>query len=1464
MKKLKIVAALLALATATGISGCSACNDDGVDPNPPVGNEVDNSIRIGVTAKEVTLKEYQVANWNFVQYFSITDDGKGVPARDYVDSSQVKAEAGEYTVTCTYKGKTASVTVKVENSQSELSLSRTELKIKMSEVEGYNFKALFTLTVDGKTQKITDDMVETDVKAEAGEYSYTVSFMGTSRTLAVTVIDENAIEIINSYSVLELTIEDLEDFDYTKLFSLYVGEVAEKVLLSYIDYSALAEPEEGRTYSVTMSFERNGRQASSTAQIKVVANTQISIISRNIETYPNSENIDLKSLFTIKNGNQIIEVTDDMISGTVDYSKEGDNLITLNYGGREATATVKIRLGVIINYAVADTVVIEKGTDINSYDFGSDFSVIINGIRFTNLTASYFVTDGVDFNKEGEYEVKIKVPYNTKPHGITSVDFDYFDKTITYKVVENKIEYSIDILNENVVLSAGTSRYNVYNNLSIIINGVKRIPMENKETSVMTCYVQTLSKPLDFTTTEEQVVEIAVYVYGPDEEPVIAAYSVRVDNGVVVTGREQVVFSGTTVYARELFTITENGKQVKVTDDMVSGKIDLFNPGIYFVTATYKGVTAQSKAVVLASDMVGTYKTRLTEIEEYEEDDTDIDDDAGWGDYDSYSLSAVYDMRASAATLKDFVIEENGTMRLGSESAEIVSIVDDSTFNIRLYGNEYLFSYSDGIITLDPDNYLRLAYTEKRRPMVYFNEDKWTAEDYLQVNSSINGNNVLQVDHAGNLVVSPGAYTIELTKLKSVESGEYYWYGMKTTYRNKISSDTYYDDEVFGLATLAPDFVQKEGRVSTVYFGGKSYEFTMSNGTKAIVNKNADTSSAFAGTVFNGTVDGKQATFSVSAVDKITLTVDRDKIFDMTVNDQSTFKNAGPDYTENTWLIYDRLNDNDHTPFSYRFRLDIENKTFTIDERDDLYGRYIYENVCFFFDGYGTGEVMFDTSSKYISTAFSYRKFGANIEITYLNPDPGFAYGKTAKFLLADYKNILTVREITGIDLVGAQFVNEIITDGAIVEVNNLVLGKGVAKTELFDGISIKTKDGKLTASQVEKYVDTSLIHFSIPGFYQLKINIPMDGGTKTAYYAVQILDNVYKDNPLVGRYAKSMVSSGASLILDEFGRVSGVFNGTNFNGTAYLTDGKFTATAKCSRGEFTISGELLESGIVKATARGALMFTDCFTAGTIRTCGTEDYVLREITAGSKTAYMLSNATVSIGNKVEVEGNVNTLGSILKITDGSKVHFVKVVEWGNTSSGLIVSDAVRGVYKKDGADDLVLDGFGRATLGAKSGEYAVYGMNVTVIFADEVKIYKIDTVTSTYTVNNVSIDAEYFAGKSLSAEYTFFCDNYSTQIPYTAVTVFEFKAGGKVIVRSASEEHDEDCDDKYAPEFATAEGLEGTFAVAGNKITVTVNGKTIEFTFTDAVGMNTVTCSSTDVSSSSHGYFATGREFTLV
>ena len=91
-----------------------------------------------------------------------------------------------------------------------------------------------------------------------------------------------------------------------------------------------------------------------------------------------------------------------------------------------------------------DTITILKGTNKGNYNFIEDFKVIINGIRFRNISDTYLNLSTVDFNTVGNYTVTLKIPYNEKNIGLSGVKFTYYEKTITYVVVPNN--YKVDVV----------------------------------------------------------------------------------------------------------------------------------------------------------------------------------------------------------------------------------------------------------------------------------------------------------------------------------------------------------------------------------------------------------------------------------------------------------------------------------------------------------------------------------------------------------------------------------------------------------------------------------------------------------------------------------------------------------------------------------------------------------------------------------------------------------------------------------------------------------------------------------------------------------------------------------------------------------------------------------------------------------------------------------------------------------
>ena len=112
-----------------------------------------------------------------------------------------------------YYGVTKELFVKVEEINYQIKIDTREITIKQSQVENYNFNQHFTVVIDGKIQTITDDMIESNVLQDVGTYEYKVSLGETSVTLIVKVISDYDIEIINSYNLKEIEIDEINTFE---------------------------------------------------------------------------------------------------------------------------------------------------------------------------------------------------------------------------------------------------------------------------------------------------------------------------------------------------------------------------------------------------------------------------------------------------------------------------------------------------------------------------------------------------------------------------------------------------------------------------------------------------------------------------------------------------------------------------------------------------------------------------------------------------------------------------------------------------------------------------------------------------------------------------------------------------------------------------------------------------------------------------------------------------------------------------------------------------------------------------------------------------------------------------------------------------------------------------------------------------------------------------------------------------
>lgn len=1524
MKNLRKYLTITFLFVVFFVTGCG----EPITP-PPV---TDDKITVTALEKNINIKDTQVLDFDFTKWFEIKVNGQKINVTDeYINKGVLSSVPGVYDISCSYQGVVANLKATVTKSEYGLEQIETEIIIKETEVQTYDFKSLFKATIDQKEIEITDDMVSSNVESKPGKYTFKVTNGTISKTLYIQVIHVNTIEIRTSTSELELEIgkvskfdftslftlyvdneqisvtkemltlanmanpvvgntyevtllyrtttneakktiyvkiiddrivknrieiipafstftlyfSEVKDFDFTKLFTIYVNNQVVQVTKEMLDLSNLNHVVANQTYQITIAYQMETDIATSSIEIIIIEDEAISVQVKHIVIYPNANTVDLTTLFEIKKGEKIIPVTMDMITGTIDYSNVGMNEITLTYDNQTYTAIVEVKRGVIIEYTHGEVVQILKGTNQDTYDFAGDFKVIINGIQFDNIPDSYIDTTNIHFNESGIYTATIKIPYNDNKIGLSGVKFSYFEKTITYKVINSNFE--IKVLEENVLLDRGTTKFNIFNNLSVKINGRNQQLTDNPlYVDMITCYAKQVSDPLDFNSFMNQEVQIDIYVNGINEDPIRVTFQVRIDSNITIQSKDCIIFTGDSFYAPNLFTILNDDQEVEVELGMISGMVDTFTKGVYTLEINYNDITSTAKVFVLDSAMKGIYHTAQTTIPVEEDDD---DTGSEWGSGEDWEPYTTY--ITPPTLIGDLVIESTSTMMVDGKVARVIGGIDENTIIIQIGTNEYILYYMDGIVVLDPDNSLKLGFSDYRRPLIYFNENQWQITDKVTINYG--KNHVLQ----GTITT----YSIDCFQIESTTKT--IWFGLKVHLIEKTSADTIYD-VTFGEVEFAKDFQKKVGAISSLTYEGKTYIFTMQSTEVGKLN-NDDSEEKYKNVNFTGEINHQSAELKFDQYGALAIYVNGQLIENIGTYDITRMKNGGYHVNENYIFVYDY----DDSIYSYKFTIDQVNHTFVLEERDSFFGLYEGDNIRVFIDGYGTGMINFDTKS-YYQYQLKYEANGNIIIAEFVNTNKAFQYGKTIEFYMGDLLNVLAIKDAKVQKQIGVKLINQYITDGAIIEINTFKIGQAadnIAKANLYNAIEIITKNGTLTNEEKSKMIDTSKIRFNTPGFYELSIQVDVKGEKITNYYAIEVIESIYPNHPIVAIYGNGVLLNKNSLSIDEYGRATLVCSGVIYSGIVRIQeDGTFTISAKNDKkAQLTMSGKMLTEGLIQVSCGGAVSFVDYFTTGTHKVAGTDKFVLREFTNKGEKRYMLATSDASLGEFVSVESlngvNPTNINAILKIVSSKGEAYCLIQNWEDGKNGLTLSDKYRGVYTLEGKDSIEIDGFGNAKIGDEKGIYLINSGVATITIGLTTKVYRLNITTKTYEVIEIALDNTLLSGKTYTADYTYLCGYY----PYVATTTFLFKDNGKVVVQSISPMHDngEDAceEDRYDPPFASAKGIEGTYQVNGNKVTIQVNGYKFVFLINNVLTTSDMTCLETTTSNDVHGSIAVGTIF---
>lgn len=322
-----------------------------------------------------------VDDYDFTKLFFITENGKRITTPESaIDKRNLLARAGRYSISCRMGEPVVYLTVNVTAVDFEVEASVDEITLHVSQVAAYDYTKLFAATRNGQRYQITADKLNGLPSAQVGEYTVTLELGEKSASVRIKVQDKDVVVCGTAFDAITLPAVEVASYDFSNVFYIYVNGISVAIDEAKIDASALENAVvDGAPVKV---WYRYGDDYKFSVDVSVITDNVV-ITSRNAEILTNSAQLDLTALFEITRNGETLPVTNDMVSGEVDYGKVGDYTITLTYRGRTRTATVTVRTGLVIEYEKGETVEVKQGANKDLYDFTADFRVIANGITFT-------------------------------------------------------------------------------------------------------------------------------------------------------------------------------------------------------------------------------------------------------------------------------------------------------------------------------------------------------------------------------------------------------------------------------------------------------------------------------------------------------------------------------------------------------------------------------------------------------------------------------------------------------------------------------------------------------------------------------------------------------------------------------------------------------------------------------------------------------------------------------------------------------------------------------------------------------------------------------------------------------------------------------------------------------------------------------------------------------------------------
>ena len=350
----------------------------------------------------------------------------------------------------------------------EISSKQARITIKNEDISTYNFKDLFIIKVDNNEIEVLDKYIDlSQLSMKAGNYTITCSYKSKTCSVDVNVIavEYSVINVVNDFPIKD---ENVDSYDYTKLFKIYKDQEEIEVINDYLDLSNLRNTP--GTYVITCTYKNK------TASINVIVSKTVYEVLQTVNSLDiNDEdvaNYDFTQLFRITKDGNDIEVKQEYVDSSFVLEEEGTYNVICKFN--DIILKVKVNVHKTKYTIKKSTESIDiKISDLESFDYARLFKLYREGMEMkitedmieTNIQSavgSYYLTlkyknieDTILVNVVPDHTIDIVKTFKELELTVNEYKtYDYTNLFILYvdgKVTEiNSSDLTYDLLEYNV------------------------------------------------------------------------------------------------------------------------------------------------------------------------------------------------------------------------------------------------------------------------------------------------------------------------------------------------------------------------------------------------------------------------------------------------------------------------------------------------------------------------------------------------------------------------------------------------------------------------------------------------------------------------------------------------------------------------------------------------------------------------------------------------------------------------------------------------------------------------------------------------------------------------------------------------------------------------------------------------------------------------------------------------------